>query len=284
MSSEARDLDLSMPPGSARRTVQRWRGGRRSVVDDAVAEEVPVALVFNGAPFAVMMATPADLPDFVRGFALSEGIVRSVAEVEVEAVRTLMEGIEVRARIPDAAAEALALRRRNLSGRSGCGVCGTEMLEAALRHPAPVADGPRVRPAALRRALAALRAGQSLAAATGATHAAAWAAHDGALHLLREDVGRHNALDKLVGAMAGAGSDPRAGFCVVTSRASYEMAMKAASAGIGLLAAISAPTALAIALADRCNLTLVGFAREDGHAIYTHPGRLAPDAEEDPRA
>ncbi|MBS7456227.1 formate dehydrogenase accessory sulfurtransferase FdhD [Coralloluteibacterium stylophorae] len=265
------------PPGVARRRVERWRAGQRSAFDDAVAEEVPVALVFNDAPFAVMMATPADLDDFVLGFALSEGVVARVEEVEVEAVDELMEGVEVRARIPPARAEALARRRRNLSGRSGCGICGTEMLEAALRHPPAVAADPRVEAGALRGALQALRDAQVLAAATGATHAAGWADLDGTLRLVREDVGRHNALDKLIGAMAVAGVDPAAGFCVVTSRASYEMAMKAASAGVGLLAAISAPTALAISLAERCRLTLVGFARDDGHAVYTHPQRLRHD-------
>lgn len=262
------------PPGSVLRPVERWRGGECRRLDDHVAEEVPVAFVYNNAPFAVMMATPADLEDFATGFAISEGIVERPGDAVVERVEELLEGIEIRLRIPAARAEALALRRRSMSGRSGCGVCGSELLEAALRYPPPVASDVRVTPDALRRALAGLRAAQRITALTGAAHAAGWAALDGRLLLAREDVGRHNALDKLIGAMTAAGHAPGDGFLVVTSRASYEMAMKAASAGISFMAAISAPTALAISLAERSALTLVGFARDDGHAVYTHGHRL----------
>lgn len=271
--------DRPIAAGSVLRPVERWRGGDLRRLDDHVAEEVPVAFVYNDEPFAVMMATPADLADFATGFALSEGIVEAASDVAIERIEELIEGIEIRLRIPAARAEALALRRRSMSGRSGCGVCGSELLEAALRYPPPVASEVRVSTAALRRALRELRAAQAVNALTGAVHAAGWATLDGALQLAREDVGRHNALDKLIGAMQGAGHRPAEGFLVVTSRASYEMAMKAASAGIGLMAAISAPTALAISLAERANLTLIGFAREDGHAVYTHPRRLlAEDA------
>ncbi|MCD9029247.1 formate dehydrogenase accessory sulfurtransferase FdhD [Luteimonas sp. BDR2-5] len=260
--------------GSVLRTVERWRGDGVRRIDDHIAEEVPVAFVYNDAPFAVMMATPSDLTDFATGFALSEGIVESLADVVVERIEHLIEGIEIRLRIPEARADALAQRRRSMSGRSGCGVCGSELLEAALRYPPPVATDVRVDVAALRRALQALREAQAINARTGATHAAGWASLDGSLRLVREDVGRHNALDKLIGAMHAAGIDAGGGFLVVTSRASYEMAMKAASAGIALMAAISAPTALAISLAERANLTLIGFARDDGHAVYTHAQRL----------
>lgn len=267
-------LVVPAPAGSAQRPVARVRNGRvRRYVDD-VAEEVPVAFVINGAPFAVMMATPADLEDFAFGFMLSEGIVGAAGDVELLGSEQLLEGIEIRLRIPAQYAEALERRRRSLSGRSGCGLCGSELLEAALRRPEPVGEGVVVTTAALRRALRGLHAWQDLARLTGATHAAAWADAEGQVRLVREDVGRHNALDKLIGAMFRAGEDPQAGFAVVTSRASYEMAMKAASAGIALLAAVSAPTALAISLAEACNLTLVGFAREDGHAVYTHPRRM----------
>lgn len=267
-------LVVPAPAGSAQRPVARVRNGRvRRYVDD-VAEEVPVAFVINGAPFAVMMATPADLEDFAFGFMLSEGIVGAAGDVELLGSEQLLEGIEIRLRIPTQYAEALDRRRRSLSGRSGCGLCGSELLEAALRRPEPVGEGVTVTAAALRRALRGLHAWQDLARLTGATHAAAWADAEGQVRLVREDVGRHNALDKLIGAMFRAGEDPQAGFAVVTSRASYEMAMKAASAGIALLAAVSAPTALAISLAEACNLTLVGFAREDGHAVYTHPRRM----------
>ncbi len=270
------DIDPAPPTGAVRRPVQRWRGGSVRHVDDHVAEEVPVAFVYNDVPFAVMMATPTDLEDFARGFALSEGIVESPDDVAIEGVEQFIEGVEIRLRIPDARAEALALRRRSMSGRSGCGVCGSELLEAALRYPAPVTTDVRVSPGSLSKALRALRDAQSIAALTGATHAAGWAALDGTLQLAREDVGRHNALDKLIGALHTRGFDPAEGFLVVTSRASYEMAMKAASVGIALMAAISAPTALAISLAERAHLTLIGFARDDGHAVYTHAQRLLP--------
>lgn len=262
-------------PGSVIRPVRRLRGSTERVLDDHIAEEVPVAFIYNDEPFAVMMATPVDLPDFATGFALSEGIVETPGDIAIEGIDQLIEGIQVRLRIPDARAQALANRRRSMSGRSGCGVCGSELLEAAMRWPAPVSADPRVTVPALRRALGELQSAQAINARTGATHAAGWAALDGSLQLAREDVGRHNALDKLIGAMHATGHDPAAGFLVVTSRASYEMAMKAASVGIALMAAVSAPTALAISLADRANLTLIGFARADGHAVYTHPHRLA---------
>lgn len=265
------------PTGSVTRPVERWRDGTRRLVVDQVAEEVPVALVCNDVPFAVMMATPADLHEFALGFALSEGIVAAADELSIQGVEELVEGIEIRLRIPAGRAEALEARRRSLGGRSGCGLCGTAMLEAALRYPPPVHASALVTTGALQAALQALHAAQPLAALTGAVHAAGWAAPNGSLLLAREDVGRHNALDKLIGAMLTAGHDPSAGFLVVTSRASYEMAMKAATVGIGFMAAISAPTALAISLAERAGLTLVGFARGDGHAIYSHGHRLLPD-------
>ena len=277
-------MSVSPPPapgrpaaGSVIRPVRRLRGASERVLDDHIAEEVPVAFIYNDEPFAVMMATPADLPDFATGFALSEGIVETPGDIAIEGIDQLIEGIQVRLRIPDARARALASRRRSMSGRSGCGVCGSELLEAAMRWPAPVSADPRVTVPALRRALGELQSAQAINARTGATHAAGWAALDGSLQLAREDVGRHNALDKLIGAMFAVGHHPAEGFLVVTSRASYEMAMKAASVGIALMAAVSAPTALAISLADRANLTLIGFARADGHAVYTHGERLLPE-------
>jgi len=260
--------------GSALRRVERWRGDSGEAVVDHVAEEVPVAIVCNGEAFAVMMATPADLSDFATGFALSEGIVARPADARVERIEHLLEGIEIHLAIPQARAEALSHRRRSLEGRSGCGICGSRTLEDVLRQPAPATAELRVPAGAMRRALRELREAQAINTLTGATHAAGFAGPDGGLRLAREDVGRHNALDKLIGAMHAAGVDPGGGFAVVTSRASYEMVMKAASAGIALLAAISAPTALAISLAERANLSLIGFAREQGHTVYTHGRRL----------
>ncbi|SDY42351.1 FdhD protein [Lysobacter sp. yr284] len=274
------DLPAAPGDGAVRRRVRRLRDGELREGMDAVAAEVPVALAYNGEPFAVMMATPQDIADFALGFSLSEGIVAAPGELAIEDIATSLEGISVSLRVPPARAAALQSRRRNLQGRSGCGVCGTESIEAVLRPPPRVGDGERIAAAALQRALQQLRRSQPLNALTGATHAAGWADPDGALRLVREDVGRHNALDKLIGAMAAAGLDPQRGVCVVTSRASYEMAMKAAQAGIAALAAISAPTALAIALADSAGLTLIGFARDDGHAVYTHPQRLLEDGDD----
>jgi FdhD protein len=272
--SEQEASVLAEDVGSVVRSVARRRGETSLQLDDHIAEEVPVAFVYNDVPFAVMMATPSDLEDFAQGFALSEGIVDAIDDARVEAVEHLLEGVEVRVRIPVEREQVLQSRRRSMSGRSGCGVCGSELLEAALRSPAPVGEGTAVTAVALKRALRELRGLQPLNARTGATHAAGWALADGRVVLVREDVGRHNALDKLIGAMHRAGLDPQAGFLVVTSRASYEMAMKAASAGIAFMAAISAPTALALSLAQRTGLTLLGFARDDGHAVYTHPWRF----------
>lgn len=259
---------------AVQRRVQRRRGAQVSEGLDAIAAEVPIALVYNGIAFAVMMATPEDLADFALGFSLSEGIVASADELRIDRIATSLEGISLQLTIPEPRAAALEQRRRNLQGRSGCGVCGTESIEAVLRPPPRVGDSSPIRVDALHRALRELQGRQPLNALTGATHAAAWAGGDGRVAFVREDVGRHNALDKLIGALVAAGHDPLQGFAVVTSRASYEMAMKAAQAGIPLLAAISAPTALAIALAESADLTLIGFARDDGHAVYTHARRL----------
>ncbi|MFC6842090.1 formate dehydrogenase accessory sulfurtransferase FdhD [Xanthomonas theicola] len=264
----------SSRPGAVARGVRRHRNGRTAVTQDLVAAEVPVALAYNGEPFVVMMATPEDLHDFALGFSLSEGIVAAPAQLHIAGVDTFLEGVSLQLRIPPVQAAALQGRRRNLQGRSGCGVCGSESIEAVLRAPRPLPAGPAIAPAALARALRALRERQSLNALTGATHAAGWADADGRVQLAREDVGRHNALDKLIGALATAGLDPASGFAVITSRASYEMAMKAAQAGIPLLAAISAPTALAVALADSAGLTLIGFARDHDYVVYSHPQRL----------
>ncbi|MDC8013609.1 formate dehydrogenase accessory sulfurtransferase FdhD [Tahibacter soli] len=266
---------MSAPPGAVERRVARWRDGALDERADRIAEEVPVAFAYNGEPFAVMMATPSDLADFALGFSLTEGVIAHAEELADIGVAQRLEGWEIALTIPPSRARALASRERTLEGRSGCGVCGSKRLDDLVRVPAPVAAEPRVSASALDAALVAMAARQSLAAATGATHAAAWAGADGDIAFVREDVGRHNALDKLIGAIARANVDRDAGFAIVTSRASYELAMKAAGAGIGLLAAVSAPTALAISLADSANLTLIGFARPGGCAVYTHHRRYA---------
>lgn len=259
---------LDTRKGYALRQVRRWRNGRSETDQDCIAEEVPVALLYNEYPHVVMMATPRDLDDFALGFSLSEDVIENANELGSIETRNLLEGIELRLRIPAARAEALQARQRNLIGRTSCGLCGTQALEDAVRQPARVAAGVEIDAATLHRALAQLHERQPLNAATGATHAAAWAHADGTVSVLREDVGRHNALDKLVGAMVRAGENLQQGFLIITSRASYEMVQKAATIGIPMLAAISAPTALAIQLAQSTGVTLIGFARDESHVVY----------------
>lgn len=235
---------------------------------------MPVTLHYNGQSFAVLMATPHDLADLALGFSLSEALIGDAGELHIDGIVETLEGIAIHMTLPASRGEALAERSRNMPGYGGCGVCGSAGIESVLRAPPRIAGAPRIAEAALHRALAMLHDLQPLNAATGATHAAGFADADGELLLVREDVGRHNALDKLVGAMASAGIDAGTGFAIVTSRASYELAMKAAQVGIPLLAAISAPTSLAIALAESANLCLVGFARDRHCALYAHPERL----------
>ena len=261
-------------PGAAARVVQRRTAATARDAQDLIASEVPVALHFNGLPFVVLMATPCDLADLALGFSLSEALIDRPGELRIDEIAETVDGIAIRMTIPAARAEALADRARNAVAHGGCGVCSNAGVDAVLRTPPRIASTLSITEAALHRALGALQARQPLNAATGATHAAAFAERTGSLQLLREDVGRHNALDKLIGAMAAAGIDAGEGFAIVTSRASYELAMKAAQAAIPLLAAISAPTTLAVALAESAHLCLVGFARAGNCAVYAHPERL----------
>lgn len=270
------DDTTALPLEAVQHAGLRWSAGATTQVDDAIAAEVPVALVYNGISHVVMLATPLDLESFGVGFSISEGIVRLASEVhDIEAV-VVPEGIEVRMAIASERLIELKERRRNLAGRTGCGLCGTESLQHAIRALPQLPKGPAVEPAALLRAFASLPGRQHLFERTGAVHAAGWAGLDGSLALVREDVGRHNALDKLIGAMSYHGVRFDEGFVVITSRASSEMVQKAATVGMRLMAAISAPTDLAIRLAQGANLTLVGFARKGQHVAYAHPGRLAP--------
>lgn len=263
-------------PGYAVRPIERWRDGTATPAEDFVAEEVPVAMVYNGATFAVMMASPHDLDDFALGFSLTERLVQDASQLLQLETHDLLEGIELAMKVTDNApgAHLDKERERLLPGRSGCGICGTRELENAIRHDGAVGAGTRMSRDALEQALRELVDRQPMNLATGAVHAAAWADTEGHLLVVREDVGRHNALDKLIGAIRRAGIDVDAGFALVTSRASYEMVTKAASAGISLLAAISAPTALAVELARSAGITLVGFTRPGSHNVYTHPQRL----------
>lgn len=241
---------------------------------DYVAEETPVALEFNGISHATMLATPADLEDFAVGFSLSEGIIGSVSDVRGIDLLPQCGGIVVQLEISSACEMRLKTRRRAMAGRTGCGLCGVETLPEVLRPVAPVANGAPVRIKSVLAAMRDMRARQTLHDITGATHAAGWAGADGAVALVREDVGRHNALDKLAGALARQAVNGADGIVVVSSRASFEMVQKTAAAGVAVLASVSAPTALAIRLATDANVALLGFTRDGDAAIYTHPERI----------
>ncbi|HET9150780.1 MAG TPA: formate dehydrogenase accessory sulfurtransferase FdhD [Gemmatimonadales bacterium] len=239
-----------------------------------VAEEVPVALVYNGRPHAVMMTTPADLEDFAVGFTLTEGIVAGAGDITGLAVSRHAQGIEVTVTIPDAAAEQLVERGRALIGRAGCGLCGVETIQQALRELPPVPSGPAIAIESLWRAERELPKYQTWNRQTGALHAAAWTGADGMPQVVREDVGRHNALDKVIGALAREGRPFDDGFMVITSRASYELVQKCVAVGIRLLAAVSRPTGLAIGLAEASGLTLVALLRGTSANVYANGERL----------
>ncbi len=263
-----------VPPGvRVVPAVTARRAGRWSRNDDWLAEEVPVALVFNGISHVVMLASPDHLDDFVLGFGLTEGLLVEQGELYgCEEVRTA-QGIELHLDVAAACEWRLKQRRRQMAGRTGCGLCGAESLEQ-VRRPLPLAPEVRIEADATGRAVRALRQWQAVQQLTGAAHAAAWCGPQGDILLVREDVGRHNALDKLAGAVARAGMDPAAGWICVTSRASFEMVQKAALLGAGMLVAVSAPTVFAVEEARRCGLALAGFARGDDLVAYVHPERF----------
>lgn len=268
--------ELPRPPAQAYRAleVHGVRAGVRLAGQDFVAEEVPVALEFNGVSHAVMMATPVDLEDFAYGFSVTEGIVETASQILDCEWSSSAHGCTVQLTITAACFARLKEKRRNLTGRTGCGLCGTESLTQAVRHPAPLQIAPCFDASAVSMAVASMRERQLLLAVTGATHAAAWCTADGHIELIREDVGRHNALDKLVGALLRSGRPASSGFITITSRASYEMVQKTAAVGIALLAAVSGVTGLAVEVAQSAGLTLLGFVRGDDISIYSHHERL----------
>ncbi|WP_349742206.1 formate dehydrogenase accessory sulfurtransferase FdhD [Roseateles cavernae] len=251
--------------------VQRISGEERQAQLDQVAVELPVALVFNGISQAVMMATPADLEAFALGFALSEGLLQSRAECYGIELLFQPQGCEVQLQVAASAEMRLKERRRTLVGRTGCGLCGIDSLRQLDLAPQPLARPQQISPAAVARAFAQLPALQPLNAQTGAHHAAAWATPDGDLLLVMEDVGRHNALDKLLGRrqMDGLPCDDGSGFVIMSSRASYELVLKCARLGVPALATISAPTTLAVDIARRTGLQLYGFCRGEQAVLYT---------------
>jgi len=242
--------------------------------DAAIAAEVPVALVYNGVSHVVMMSTPSDLADFAVGFSLSEGILGATNELLDLKVEEGETGIRVSMVITAERFAELKKRRRNMNGRTGCGLCGVDDLTQVARPLPRVGTGVTVGIGAVHRALDALPARQLANEETGAVHAAAWVTPTGEIAFAREDVGRHNALDKLIGAMAQSHSDPEAGFAVITSRCSFEMVQKAATIGIPILVAISAPTTMALRIAERTGITLIALARSDSVTLYANPGRV----------
>jgi FdhD protein len=253
--------------------VTQWRDYDLQSAQDCLAEETPVVLIYNGVSHAVMLATAQDLEDFALGFSLSEGIVQSASELYSIEVQVQNNGVEVHCEISGERFMQLKERRRTLAGKTGCGLCGAENLAQAMRYPQILNVQREFEAKAIVRGLQAIQAQQALQQKTGATHASAYVLADGAVSLVREDVGRHNALDKLIGALVKQAID-KTGFIITTSRASFEMVQKTASAGVGMLVAVSAPTGLAVRVAEECGLTLVGFARESRFVIYSHADNI----------
>lgn len=245
-----------------------WESGCRAAVEKSVATEVPVALVYNGESLAVMMMTPLALEDFALGFSLSEGVIAAPREMLSVEARHEDRGIVLSMRIPEDRFMDVLRRRRALAGKTGCGLCGVESLEEALRPLPEIRAGLRIAPAAIYTAYDALHEQQPEKLATGAVHAAAFADAEGNIKIVREDVGRHNALDKLIGAAARQGVDPASGFILITSRCSFEMVQKTVIFGAPILAAISAPTTLAVDLAREAGLTLVALARKGSFVVF----------------
>ncbi|WP_374043500.1 MULTISPECIES: formate dehydrogenase accessory sulfurtransferase FdhD [Klebsiella] len=257
------------------RQVALWkRENLQQPQPDTLAEEVPVALVYNGISHVVMMATPKDLQQFAVGFSLSEGIIESRREIYGIDVVQACNGLEVQIELSSRRFMGLKARRRALAGRTGCGVCGVEQLNDIGKPVQPLPFTQTFDLANLDRALAHLHDFQPIGRLTGCTHAAAWVDPCGALAGGYEDVGRHVALDKLLGRRADVEGDWGSGAALVSSRASYEMVQKAAMCGVEILFAVSAATTLAVEVAGRCNLTLVGFCKPGRATIYTHPQRL----------
>lgn len=256
-------------------TARQWSAGKIEERPQQIVEEIPVVIVYNAIPHVVMMATPADLEDFVLGFSITEELIRAPADLRDVKVVRYGQGIEVQATIDEACEAVVASRARRLSGRTGCGICGTDSIDAVMKTLRAVPTGHAVKPVAIEAALDTLATRQTLNAVAGSVHAAAWVSLDGTVHEVREDVGRHNALDKLIGALLKRGADPQTGFILVTSRASFEMVQKAALFGSPMLVAISGPTGLAVRVAEQSQMTLVGFARGDRLTIYTHPERVS---------
>ena len=264
------------PVRSVPRTI--WRSTGASAGVRAVPEETALAITYNGGTYAVMMGTPQDLHDFAVGFSLSEGVVGSAAEIQSFEAVAFDDGVELRMWLAPDKAEGISARRRQIAGPTGCGLCGIDSISEAVKPAAIVGAGRAFTPEQIMAAMAALSPLQAINIETRAVHAAAFWTPARGIVALREDVGRHNALDKLAGALAQAGTDASEGMVLLTSRVSVEMVQKTAAIGAVLMVSVSAPTALAIRVAEEANITLVAIARADGFEIFTHPHRVTLDA------
>jgi FdhD protein len=263
-----------IPPPVVSVSRTAWRHGEAATGSRAVPEETPVAFTYNRSTHAVMLATPADLHDFAVGFSLTEAIVRQADDIEELDVVAAGLGIELRMSLAVERLDALTRRQRRLAGPSGCGLCGMDSLAEAVRTPPPVSSAAHFDSDAVAAAMAALTAAQQLNRQTRAVHAAAFWQPSHGMVAVREDVGRHNALDKLAGALARAGRGAGDGLLLLSSRVSVEMVQKAAMIGAPVIVAVSAPTALAIRVAEAAGITLLAIARDDGFEVFTHPDRI----------
>jgi FdhD protein len=256
---------------------QIWRDGSLSEGTRLIPEETALALTYNGGTYAVMMGTPQNLRDFAIGFGLSEGIIQSRDEIDSLDIVELDDGIELRMWLASSKAELLNERRRHIAGLTGCGICGIDSIAEAVRPAAIVPKGRSFSPREVMAAMASIAPLQQINIETRAVHAAAFWTPARGIVSLREDVGRHNALDKLAGALAQAKVSTSEGMVLLTSRVSVEMVQKTAAIGAPLMVAVSAPTALAVRMADAAGITLAAVARADGFEVFTHPERIVAD-------
>lgn len=274
MNPAASEFDADLLATSQAVVARRYAQGKWSEYPDRIAEEVPLALIYNGIAHAVMLGTPADLEDFALGFSLTEGLISHTQDLRDMEIVVSDLGLEIYLEIASEAFHGFKASRRQMAGRTGCGLCGQETLQQAIRPISNVGNTLQIQPQALERALSQLPDWQTLHQTTGGVHAAAWADVNGNIQYLREDVGRHNALDKLLGEVFKRKVDTQQGFLLLTSRASHELVYKAAFAGIELIAAVSAPTSLALKHAEEAGLTLVGWVRKGGFSVYSGKERF----------
>ena len=254
-----------------------WREGSPSFGSRSIPEETAVALTYNGGTYAVMMTTPQDLEDFAVGFSLSEGIIGSSADIDSLDIVPFDDGVELRMWLSKLKADRLQERRRHIAGPTGCGLCGIDSIAEAMRPAAVIRRGRQFSPEQIMAAMKSLPSRQKLNFETRAVHAAAFWNVTNGIVALREDVGRHNALDKLSGALARASIVTSGGIILLTSRVSIEMVQKSAAIGAPVMVSVSAPTALAVRMADAAGITLAAIARADGFEVFTHPRRISSD-------